>query len=80
MCIYTAYVYSASGGEKRASRCPELELQAVVSCDVGAGNQIWILWKSGQCSPAAEIFVIISPLPRMFLDFDFLHVFMYMSV
>ena len=34
----------------RVSDPLKLELQTVVSCHVGAGNQIWILWKSSQCS------------------------------
>jgi hypothetical protein len=28
----------------------ELELQIIVNNYVGVGNQIWILWKSSQCS------------------------------
>lgn len=37
-------------GQKRASASPELEFQAVVSCYVGRENQIYVRWKSSQCS------------------------------
>lgn len=39
----------------------KLELQRVVSCDVGAGNRTQILWKSNQCSKT----VSISPTPGL---------------
>lgn len=39
----------AQGGQKRASGPLELEVQAVVSCHVGASNQTLILCKSSQC-------------------------------
>lgn len=38
------------GGQKSASDLLELELQMVVSCHVGAGNQTWVPQKSSQGS------------------------------
>lgn len=48
------YVYhvcaGAHGGQKRKSGLLGLELLTVLSCYVDGGNQIWVLWKSNQCS------------------------------
>lgn len=50
--MFTCAPHACSGhrGRKRTLDCPGLRLEIVVSCHVGAGNQIWILWKCHQCS------------------------------
>jgi hypothetical protein len=47
-CVYMDHM-CAHGGQKQASDPLELELQVVVSCHVGAGNQPKDLGKSNQC-------------------------------
>ena len=48
MC--TMYEPGACRGQKGALDPQEPELQMLVSCHVGAENQIQVLWKSSQCS------------------------------
>lgn len=36
--------------QERASASQRLEIQMVVSCHEGAGNQTWVMWESNQCS------------------------------
>lgn len=43
MTLCTPYVCSAYRSQKRVLGLPKLELQAVESCCVGAGNQTWVL-------------------------------------
>lgn len=51
VCMYcTTYVLGTCRGEKRLLGPLELELQVLLSHHVGAGDQIWVLWKSGQGS------------------------------
>lgn len=51
LCLCTSGIPGASGVQKGASSDPlGLELQTVVNCCLGAGNQTWILHKSSQCS------------------------------
>lgn len=38
VCLYTAHVSGAHGGQKRIVNPLELELQMVVSCHMGAGS------------------------------------------
>jgi hypothetical protein len=40
----------ALGGQERVSDPLKLELQMVVSWQVCAGKQTWVLWKCSQCS------------------------------
>lgn len=50
-CVYVCHAHAvASRDQKRASDCPELELQGVVSCLTGAGNQTQVLFKSSELS------------------------------
>lgn len=39
-------LYSAHRGRKRVLDLLELELQAVVNCSIGAGNQTPVIWKT----------------------------------
>lgn len=39
MCVFAACVYNATGGQKRESDPPELELPVVVSCHMGSWNK-----------------------------------------
>lgn len=49
VCIPLACLFPWKQSQKRMSDLMELELQAVVSCQVCAGNQTWVLSKSSQC-------------------------------
>jgi hypothetical protein len=51
-CLYACapLACSARGGQKRASDLLGLELQPVVSCQVGTGNRILVPWESSHCS------------------------------
>lgn len=40
-CVVTTYVPSARRGQQRSPDLPELELETVMSCHVGAGNYTW---------------------------------------
>jgi hypothetical protein len=44
--LCTMYVPGAQGGQKRALDSLELKLQTVVSHSVGAGTQIWNLYRA----------------------------------
>jgi hypothetical protein len=44
------YIPDAHRNQKRASDLLEQELQMVVSCYVGVGNLLQVLWKSSHCS------------------------------
>lgn len=44
--LCTTRVPDAHGDQKRALGALELELEIVVGHYVGAGNRIWVLWKS----------------------------------
>lgn len=50
--LYTTCVLGARRSQKRALDPLELELRMVASHHVSAGNQIWVLCKSSQCSTA----------------------------
>ena len=45
-CMYAL----PKGGQEEALGPLKLELQAIVSYHMGAGNQTWVLYKSSQCS------------------------------
>jgi hypothetical protein len=46
MCLYlSVFVCRSSWGPKRASDPLELKVQTIVSCHVGPGNPIQVLWK-----------------------------------
>lgn len=49
VCLGTQWVPGVFRGHHRAQNPMELELQVVVRHYVGAGNQIWFLWKNIQC-------------------------------
>lgn len=46
--------------QKRASDSLELELQMIVSCHVGAGNQTLVLWKSSYTEPSSPVLIFPS--------------------
>lgn len=53
-CFACTYIYkpcaqSTQRGQKPVMGLLELELQTVVSCYVGNGYRIWVVWKSCQC-------------------------------
>ena len=50
VCMCPMHMFGGLRGQKKAWDSLELELQMLVSCHVGAGNQTWILWKNSQCS------------------------------
>lgn len=45
-CLCTSCVPGVLRGQNRASNYLELELEMAVSCNVGAGDQTCVLWKS----------------------------------
>lgn len=50
VCICAVYMLDVLEGQKRASNTSESELQMLVRCHVGAGNQVWLLCKNSKCS------------------------------
>ena len=50
VCLHVYLMYAVLIDQKRALDLLELDLQRVVSCFVGAGNQTLVLYKSNQCS------------------------------
>lgn len=48
MCVHAHVSAGTQRGQKRVSYSLELELQAIVSFLMGAGNQIWVLCKSSK--------------------------------
>lgn len=72
-CIYVCTLRAciAHEGQKRVLNPLGLEFQTAVS-HVGAGNWIWILWKSSLCSQPLNIF----PVPRFsfLLNLSFLNI------
>lgn len=50
VCVNTMCMSGTHGGQKRESEPLELELRTVVSHDVSARKQVWVLYKLSQCS------------------------------
>lgn len=50
VCLFTKCASGVHGGQKRASDHLDLELQKVVSHDMGAGTRTQVLWKNSQSS------------------------------
>ena len=51
-CMYVCVPHkclAAPGGQKKALVPLELELEMIVNCCVGAGNQIWVFCKNCKC-------------------------------
>lgn len=50
VCVSECHVCASTWkGEERASESLQLELQAAMSCHVGAGKGIQVLWKKSKC-------------------------------
>lgn len=49
MCVCAMYMPDILKGQKRASDTSVSELQMLVRCHVGAGNQVWLLCKNSKC-------------------------------
>lgn len=47
MCLCMQYPWMAEEGDGFP---PELELKAILSCQMGAPNQTWVLYKKNKCS------------------------------
>lgn len=47
-CMHTAYVPDDLRGQKRASGLLEPDLKMVMNYCVGAGNQIWLMFLTGE--------------------------------
>lgn len=46
LVVFTCvHYYSAHGGQQRESDPLEPELEAAVSCLIGAGSRTWVLWR-----------------------------------
>lgn len=49
------------GTQESMSTILELELETIVSCQVGTRNHTWVLWKSNVCSQASEQALSLQP-------------------
>lgn len=50
LCLFAMHVPGSCAGQKKASDPLEQKLHVTVSHCMSAGNQIWVVCKSSQCS------------------------------
>ena len=49
-CLFATFMSGVHQGQRKAPDPVELESQLGITCHVGAGNWIWVLCQSSQCS------------------------------